>query len=63
VTIRVEADMLRGAISDGLGGADMSRGTGILGFPRPRRGRRRHTHGDVPPGRGTVVAAALPLSR
>ena len=48
---------------DGRGGADISRGTGILGL----RDRAEAAGGTLtltsPPGGGTIVAAALPLSR
>jgi 3-hydroxybutyrate dehydrogenase len=48
---------------DGRGGADLSRGTGILGL----RDRAEAAGGTLtltsPPGQGTVVSAALPVSR
>jgi PAS domain S-box-containing protein len=64
VTIHVEDGMLRCEIADdGRGGADMSRGTGILGL----RDRAEAAGGTLtltsPPGHGTIVSASLPLSR
>jgi signal transduction histidine kinase len=63
VSVRREDGMLRCEISDdGRGGADTSSGTGILGL----RDRAEAAGGTLsvisPPGRGTVVSAALPLS-
>ena len=54
--------MLRCEVSDdGRGGADPNSGTGILGL----RDRAEAAGGTLsvasPPGRGTVVAAAVPL--
>ena len=62
VTVRLDGDVLRCWISDdGRGGADEATGTGILGL----RDRAEATGGTLslssPPGRGTVVAATLPL--
>jgi PAS domain S-box-containing protein len=64
VTIRRDDTMVRCEVSDdGRGGADIARGTGILGL----RDRAEAAGGTLtltsPPGRGTIVAAALPLSR
>ena len=64
VTIRRDGDIIRCEVTDdGRGGADISRGTGILGL----RDRAEAAGGTLtltsPPGRGTIVAAALPLSR
>jgi PAS domain S-box-containing protein len=64
VTIRRDDTVVRCEVSDdGRGGADISRGTGILGL----RDRAEAAGGTLtltsPPGKGTVVAAALPLSR
>jgi len=64
VTIRHDDGILRCEVrDDGRGGADISRGTGILGL----RDRAEAAGGTLtltsPPGGGTVVAAALPLSR
>ncbi|HEX5617428.1 MAG TPA: PAS domain S-box protein [Solirubrobacteraceae bacterium] len=64
VTIRRDADMVRCEVTDdGRGGADISRGTGILGL----RDRAEAAGGTLtltsPPGEGTTVAAALPLAR
>ena len=55
--------MLRCEIADdGRGGADPSRGSGIVGL----RDRAEAAGGTLtvvsPPGRGTVVTAALPLT-
>jgi PAS domain S-box-containing protein len=63
VSVRREGDVLRCEVSDdGRGGADASGGTGILGL----RDRAEAAGGTLsvvsPPGRGTVVAAALPLT-
>ena len=63
VTVRRDGDLLRCEVSDdGRGGADASSGTGILGL----RDRAEAVGGTLtmnsPPGRGTVVAAALPLN-
>ena len=62
VTIRRDGDVLRCEVADdGRGGASESAGTGILGL----RDRAEAAGGTLtvtsPPGRGTVVAAALPL--
>ena len=62
VSVRREGGMLRCEVSDdGRGGADPNRGTGILGL----RDRAEAAGGTLsvvsPPGRGTVVAAAVPL--
>ena len=62
VSLRVDGDVLRCEISDdGRGGADESRGTGIVGL----RDRAEAVGGRLtvvsPPGRGTVVSATLPL--
>jgi len=64
VTIRHDGDVVRCEVTDdGRGGADISRGTGILGL----RDRAEAAGGTLtltsPPGKGTIVAAALPLSR
>lgn len=64
VSIRRDGDVLRCAVSDdGRGGADEAKGSGILGL----RDRAEAAGGTLsmssPPGRGTVVAAALPLTR
>jgi PAS domain S-box-containing protein len=63
VTVRREDGVLRCEVSDdGRGGADASGGTGILGL----RDRAEAAGGTLsvvsPPGRGTVVSAALPLA-
>jgi len=55
--------VLRCEISDdGRGGADATRGSGIVGL----RDRAEATGGTLnvvsPPGRGTIVTATLPLS-
>jgi PAS domain S-box-containing protein len=62
VSIRREGQILRCEVGDdGRGGADASGGTGILGL----RDRAEAAGGTMtvtsPPGRGTVVAAVLPL--
>jgi PAS domain S-box-containing protein len=62
VSVRREGGMLRCEVSDnGRGGADPSSGTGLLGL----RDRAEAAGGTLsvvsPPGRGTVVAAAVPL--
>jgi signal transduction histidine kinase len=62
VSIRREGSILRCEVGDdGRGGADASSGTGILGL----RDRAEAAGGTLtvasPPGRGTVVAAVLPL--
>jgi PAS domain S-box-containing protein len=64
VSIRLSDGLVRCEISDdGRGGADISGGTGILGL----RDRAEAAGGTLslnsPPGRGTVVSAALPLPR
>ena len=64
VTIRRDGAVVRCEVSDdGRGGADTRGGTGILGL----RDRAEAAGGTLtlisPPGRGTVVAAALPLAR
>ena len=63
-TVRVETrdDALRIEIADdGSGGADTSKGTGLLGL----RDRAEADGGKLvvisPPGRGTVITATLPL--
>jgi PAS domain S-box-containing protein len=63
VTLARRGDVLRCEITDdGRGGADASRGSGITGL----RDRAEAAGGTLsvvsPPGRGTVVSAALPLS-
>ena len=63
VTLAREGDVLRCEIADdGRGGADASRGSGITGL----RDRAEAAGGTLtvisPPGRGTVVTAALPLT-
>jgi PAS domain S-box-containing protein len=63
VVIRRDGHVLRFEIrDDGRGGADPSAGTGILGL----RDRAEAAGGSLfvvsPPGRGTVVTAALPLA-
>ncbi|WP_053226429.1 PAS domain S-box protein [Solirubrobacter soli] len=63
VTVFRHRDVLRCEITDdGRGGADASRGSGITGL----RDRAEAAGGTLsvvsPPGRGTVVSAALPLS-
>src|SRR3954471_24899195 len=62
VSVRREGGMLRCEVSDdGRGGADPNSGTGLLGL----RDRAEAAGGTLsvvsPPGRGTVVAAAVPL--
>ena len=62
VSVRREGGMLRCEVSDnGRGGADPSSGTGLLGL----RDRAEAAGGTLSvvsaPGRGTVVAAAVPL--
>ena len=64
VTIRHDGDLVRCEVTDdGRGGADISRGTGILGL----RDRAEAAGGTLtltsPPGKGTIVAASLPLAR
>jgi PAS domain S-box-containing protein len=64
VTIRRDDTMVRCEVSDdGRGGADITGGTGILGL----RDRAEAAGGTLtltsPPGKGTIVAAALPLAR
>ena len=63
VSIRRDGAVLRCEVTDdGRGGADTSSGTGILGL----RDRAEAAGGTLslvsPPGRGTVVAAVLPLT-
>jgi PAS domain S-box-containing protein len=62
VSVRRDGDVVRVEVSDdGRGGADQAKGTGILGL----RDRAEAAGGTLtvvsPPGRGTVVSAALPL--
>src|SRR5215211_5221102 len=62
VSVRRDGRVLRCEVSDdGRGGADAASGSGILGL----RDRAEAAGGTLtvvsPPGRGTVVAAALPL--
>jgi PAS domain S-box-containing protein len=62
VTVRRDGAVLRCEVADdGRGGADASGGTGLIGL----RDRAEASGGTLsivsPPGRGTVVAAALPL--
>ena len=64
VTVARDGHVLRCEIADdGRGGADISGGTGILGL----RDRAEAAGGTLtltsPPGKGTIVAAALPLAR
>jgi len=64
VTVRRDGDMMRCEIvDDGRGGADPARGTGILGL----RDRAEAAGGTLsiasPPGRGTVIAASVPLAQ
>ena len=63
VTVARSGDLLRLEISDdGGGGADTSKGTGLLGL----RDRAEAEGGSLvvvsPPGRGTLVTAVLPLN-
>jgi PAS domain S-box-containing protein len=63
VSVRREGDVMRCEVSDdGRGGANPARGTGILGL----RDRAEAAGGTLsvvsPPGRGTVVAAAVPVT-
>jgi PAS domain S-box-containing protein len=63
VSVRREGSVLRCEVADnGRGGADPMSGTGILGL----RDRAEAAGGTLsvvsPPGRGTVVAAAVPLT-
>jgi PAS domain S-box-containing protein len=63
VAVRRDGGVVRCEVSDdGRGGADISGGTGILGL----RDRAEAAGGTLtlssPPGRGTVVAATLPLA-
>jgi PAS domain S-box-containing protein len=63
VSIRRDGDVLRCEVADdGRGGADEAAGTGLLGL----RDRAEAAGGRLvissPPGAGTVVTAALPLS-
>src|SRR5829696_5251775 len=64
VTIRPEPGAVRLEVADdGRGGADESAGTGLVGL-RDRAEAAGGTLGITsPPGRGTVVTAALPLPR
>jgi signal transduction histidine kinase len=60
--VRRDGDVLRCEVSDdGRGGADEAGGSGIVGL----RDRAEAAGGTLslvsPPGRGTVVTAALPL--
>jgi signal transduction histidine kinase len=62
VTVRRDGAVVRCEVSDdGRGGADTSRGTGLLGL----RDRAEAAGGTLslvsPPGRGTVVTAVLPV--
>jgi signal transduction histidine kinase len=64
VTVARDAGLVRCEVADdGRGGADMSRGTGILGL----RDRAEAAGGTLrvvsAPGSGTVVAATLPAVR
>jgi PAS domain S-box-containing protein len=63
VSVRRDGSVLRCEVSDdGAGGADAASGTGILGL----RDRAEAAGGTLsvvsPPGRGTIVAAVLPLT-
>jgi PAS domain S-box-containing protein len=63
VSVRRDGGVLRCEVSDdGRGGADPSRGTGIIGL----RDRAEAAGGTLSlvsrPGRGTIVAAALPVT-
>ena len=62
MTVEKRDDALRIEIADdGTGGADTSKGTGLLGL----RDRAEADGGTLvvisPPGRGTVITATLPL--
>ncbi len=62
VSVRRDGAVLRCEVSDdGRGGADPSGGTGILGLRDRAEAAGGTLSVDSPPGRGTVVAAALPL--
>ena len=61
--MRCDGGVLRCVVSDdGRGGADPASGTGLLGL----RDRAEAAGGTLsvvsPPGRGTVLSAALPLT-
>jgi signal transduction histidine kinase len=63
VSVRVEGDVVRCEVSDdGRGGADASRGTGILGLLDRAEAAGGTLSVVSPPGQGTVVAATLPLT-
>jgi PAS domain S-box-containing protein len=63
ISVRRDRGVLRCEISDdGLGGADPSSGTGILGLTDRAEAAGGTLSVVSPPGRGTVVTAVLPLS-
>ena len=63
VTVTLEEGVVRVEIADdGKGGADATRGTGLIGL-RDRAEAARGTLAVVsPPGGGTVITASLPLA-
>ncbi|MHA6617001.1 AAA family ATPase [Pseudonocardia sp. DLS-67] len=67
VTVTVEADADRGALhvtvhDDGPGGADLMRGTGLLGIKDRVEALGGRVDVDSPPGAGTRLIAQLPLT-
>jgi signal transduction histidine kinase len=67
VTVNVEADaagaMLRVAVrDDGVGGADFSRGTGLVGLKDRVEALGGRIFLESPPGAGTSLRAELPLA-
>jgi len=67
ITVTVEADaagaVLRVAVGDdGAGGADFSRGTGVVGLKDRVEALGGRIFLDSPPGAGTSLRAELPLA-
>jgi signal transduction histidine kinase len=67
VTVTAEADPARAVLrivvrDDGTGGAELTRGTGLVGLRDRVEAIGGRVHVDSPPGAGTALTAELPLT-